>query len=126
VTRYTITAAAAALAAGLFLQTHAFVGPSSINTPTVTPPSNLNLGDPTAGASDQVLADANAALAAGANLPPVGGGAGVVASGYGDLTDMSGHVIASGRDLTAAQGSATDAFLPILRAVRSVLVSKLN
>jgi hypothetical protein len=125
-TRYTIAAAAAALAAGLFLQTHAFVGPNSVSTSTVTPPSNLNLGDPTAGAPDQARADANAALAAGANLPPVGGGTEVVAFGYGDLTDMSGNVIASGADLTAAQGRATDASLPSLLAVRSVPVSELN
>jgi len=70
VPRYTIIAAVV-LAAALLLLTQVVPGPSSISAPTVTLPSKLNLVDPTAGAPDQALADANAALAAGANLPPV-------------------------------------------------------
>jgi hypothetical protein len=68
VSRYTIIAAAA-LAAGIFLLIQFFPSSSSTSAPTVTLPSKLNLGDPTVGVPDQALADANAALAAGANLP---------------------------------------------------------
>ena len=67
-TRYAITAAAAALAAGFLLQVQPPSGPGNINTPTVTPPSGLSLGNATAGAADQPPA-------VGANLPLVGGDA---------------------------------------------------
>ena len=67
-TRYAITAAAAALAAGLFLQVHPFSGHHNLSTPTVRPPSNLPLDNATVGAADQ-------ARGAGVNLPPVAGDA---------------------------------------------------
>jgi hypothetical protein len=68
VTRYAITAAAAALAAGFLLQVQPFSGPRNISTPTVRPPSGLLLRNATAGAADQPPA-------VGANLPLVGGDA---------------------------------------------------
>jgi hypothetical protein len=68
VTRYAIATAAAALAAGFFLQVHPFSGHHNISTPTVTPPSDLPLGNATVGAADQPPG-------AGANLPLVEGDA---------------------------------------------------
>jgi len=67
-TRYAITAAAAALAAGFLLQVQPFSGPRNISTPSVTPPSGLPLGNATARAADQPPA-------VGAHLPLVGGDA---------------------------------------------------
>jgi len=66
VTRYTITAAAAALAAGLLLQVHTFSGPRDINARVVTPLSGvMPLGNATVDAADRPPA-------ADASLPPVG------------------------------------------------------
>jgi hypothetical protein len=75
VTRYAITAAAAALAAGFLLQVQPFSGPHNISTPTVTPPSGLPLGNATAART------ADQAPAVGANLPLVGGDANESGSG---------------------------------------------